>query len=99
MFEFLHDATLRKVEFDWPQGAVNITLKTGESESDMATIKAEGVRSIRAPRLAPWGPSNSVNTASVKQFSHDSQCLAIEMQSGDVIEVECNNVTIERKMI
>jgi hypothetical protein len=91
----LHDATLQTVNFRWQPGIVDLTLKTGLAASDLVIIQAEGVTSLVCPRLYPWGPSSSVNTATIEELA-GGKLLSIEMQSGDVFEVRCMGVAFRR---
>jgi hypothetical protein len=92
----LHDATLQTVSFGWEAGAVSLTFKIGVAASDLAMVEADGVTSLKCPRLYPWGPSSSVNTATVEELV-DGKLLTVEMQSGDVLEVSCRGVSVKRE--
>jgi hypothetical protein len=89
----LHDATLQTVNFGWETGVVRLTFEVGVASSDLAIVEAEGVTSLKCPRLYPWGSSSSVNAAAVEE-SVDGKLLTIEMQSGDVLEVRCREVAV-----
>jgi hypothetical protein len=91
----LHDATLDLLKFDWRQGTLQITLRTGVGEFDTAVLEVSGVSDLRCPRLLPWGPSSSINCTKLEQLTDASYMLTIEMQSGDVIEVRCRDISIE----
>ena len=91
----LHDATLKTVNFRWEAGVVQLTLKIGAAASDLAIVEAQGVTSLICPRLCPWGPSSSVNAATVEELT-EAKLLRIEMQSGDVLEVRCVGVAVQR---
>jgi hypothetical protein len=92
----LHDATLQTVNFGWEAGVVRLTFKIGVAASDLAMVEADGVTSLKCPRLYPWGPSSSVNTAAVEELV-DGKLLTVEMQSGDVLEVSCRGVAVKRE--
>ena len=89
---YLHDATLNTVNLDWPRGIVRLAFTVDVDV--LRIIEATGVTELKCPRLLPWGPSNSVNSSVVKTVA-DGQCLTIEMQSGDVLEVCCREVAYE----
>jgi hypothetical protein len=91
----LHDATLKEVRLEWGGGVVHLTFKTGIADSDLAVVEAEGVTSLKCPRLYPWGPSSSVNIAALEEIA-DGRVLTVEMQSGDVLEVRCRAVAARR---
>jgi hypothetical protein len=56
-------------------------------------LVASGVISIVCPRRFPWGPSDSVNEATVRLVP-EGKVLSIEMQSGDLLEIICSDVNI-----
>jgi len=91
----LHDATLKTVEFGWEAAVIRLMLKIGPAPSDLAVLEAHGVTSLVCPRLCPWGPSSSVNAATIEALA-DGKLLTVEMQSGDVLEVRCVEVSVER---
>ena len=84
----LHDATLQSIHLDWVVGTVSISLQVGPAASDGGEIRAEGVTNFVYPRLMPWGPSTSVNHLSTEEVP-DGRVIAMEMQSGDQIEICC----------
>ncbi len=94
-FGSLHDATLRLIVFDWENGMLRLKLQTGLSESDVTILAASGVSDVKCPRLFPWGPSCSVNSVHIQALSDGNRYLTIEIQSGDVIEVKCREVSFE----
>jgi hypothetical protein len=89
----LHDATLQTVNFEWDCAKLRLTFKTGIEPSDTAVIEALGVTDLKCPHLSPWGPSNSVNTATLDAKT-DKKLLIIEMQSGDVLQIASQTVTL-----
>jgi hypothetical protein len=92
----LHDATLKGVNFEWEAGLVHLTFKTSIAAGDLAIVKAEGVTGLTCPRLYPWGPSSSVNEATIEEIANGKH-LIVEMQSGDVLEVRCRDVSFGRE--
>jgi hypothetical protein len=94
----LHDSILSRITLDWPNAELTILFRTGTGDSDTAIICAKNVTDIRCPRQFPWGPSSSVNEVDLKPEGN-SQSLAIEMQSGDIILVICETVSCERGVI
>lgn len=84
----LHDATLKSIAFDWPTATIRLSFQTGIDISDVLTVVAQDVTDLRCPRVLPWGPSNSVNEVTLDP---QQGLLAIEMQSGDVIQIACRN--------
>jgi len=82
----MHDWTLLSVEFEWNEARITLNFRNPYSET--VSVVAEGVTSLNMPKKDEWGRSVSVNringptilTGGISQF-------AVEMQSGDVIEV------------
>jgi hypothetical protein len=87
----LHDATLESVNLEWAEGVVHVTFKVHGFRA--VVLEAKDLFKMTCPRLGPWGPSNSVNSAEIVALA-DSQCLTIEMQSGDVLEISCREVSV-----
>ena len=88
----LHDATLLSLAIDWHKRELCCTF----SVFPEATVRliARSLTLLKAPRNEPWGPSVSVNE--VRTVKLDAMTLlSIEMQSGDVIEVCAQDVTLE----
>jgi hypothetical protein len=89
----LHDATLFRVIVEWKAGV-------GELELDpvrggQLLIRARGLRELNLPRRQDWGPSVSVNEATVSVGDAGEIRLQIQMQSGDEIVVVCEELDVE----
>ncbi len=81
----MHDWTLVSVSVDWKAGAVVLAL---DGPLKASTLVARGVRDFHMPRRFEWGPSVSVNETNGPSAVADGLYrLAIEMQSGDIIEI------------
>jgi hypothetical protein len=81
----LHDATLVRLTCEWGEGVCTATLRFREANTQQSQpylLRWEQVSDVAIPRLQPWGPSVSVNTA-----TFDGKVYRLEMQSGDVIRV------------
>jgi hypothetical protein len=78
----LHDATLKSVEVLWGEARCRLFL---ELAAGSHLLEFRGVTRVEIPQEAPWGPSVSVNGISVQ-----GGVAAIEMQSGDTIEVSAS---------
>ncbi len=78
----LHDATLESVEVLWEEARCRVFLKLAAGRY---LLEFRGVTRVEIPREAPWGRSASVNAVSVHGV-----VAAIQMQSGDTIEVSAN---------
>jgi hypothetical protein len=84
----MHDATLLSVSVDWSAGtAVVRLLRDVDGKPEVSTFEARGLRHLDLARRQPWGPSVSVNTLECL-----SGRLSIEMQSGDLIVVEADEI-------
>ena len=81
----MHDWSLLSLTVDWTTGEVQLRV---QSPSDQTNIHALDLRELRVPRAHPWGPSVSINAVNGPAPREDGlACLAIEMQSGDRIEI------------
>jgi hypothetical protein len=86
----LHDATLIDVHLEW--GVGSCTLMLGHSEFSNCCLTFTGVSNLSLPRARPWGASQSINSACQRNTGH----YEIEMQSGDLIQIEACAVTLTR---
>lgn len=60
------------------------------------TLAATGVAELQIRRRMPWGPSASINTARWTRPAEEGKgTLEIEMQSGDVLQVEAEDARLE----
>lgn len=91
----LHDAVLSELRSDWRERTcdifVAVFLDPGKPDIS-CVIRAHGVRSVLVPHHAPWGDSVFINA---QRWTPDRRCL-IEMQSGDVIELDAEHVELLR---
>ncbi len=76
----LHDAVLVSLRMDWATAQVSLFLRTG---SDTYRLSFEQVIRLVCPHVGAWGKSVRINT--VRQLGSTTE---VEMQSGDVIEVD-----------
>jgi hypothetical protein len=81
----LHDASLESLSLHWGSGALELRLTTA---SGPCSIRAFDVTRLTVPRGHPWGPSVSVNEVRGPRTVGERALLEVEMQSGDVLEVE-----------
>jgi hypothetical protein len=91
----LHDATLIDVVVEWRSGESRFTIRLSERACRTAEIKAQGLRMLHCPRLHPWGPSVSLNEVRHMNGDEGRQRVEIEMQSGDVIEIEAERFELK----
>jgi len=92
----LHDATVETLTLDWARGVLQIRLSVGINGTGIVTLEATGVHRAVCPRAFPWGPSDSVNGAKLEQAPEGGLLLSFEMQSGDVLEVYCEEVLVKQ---
>jgi hypothetical protein len=94
----LHDSIFVGVNFDWDRATAWLTFELrqadGVQELSPLVIEASGLTDLKCPRKLPWGPSVYVNSADLESFE-GSERLAVEMLSGDVIEVHCREASIK----
>ena len=90
----LHDATLVAVTFDWASGDAYVRVRLREEAARGAEIHVTGTTLLRCPREQPWGPSVSINEVRLLSPQGGRKRLEVEVQSGDVIEIEGNAVEL-----
>ena len=81
----LHDATLTLIEVDWVEKLATLTFQRSKGAVIVAVLSCSR---LILPRDEPWGPSSSVNLIEVEEGGRVPVRLSIEMQSGDVILIE-----------
>jgi len=81
----LHDATLCSIEVLWREGRCRFHL---ELASGNHVLELVGITRVEVPHEAPWGPSVSVN-----RLTSQNGIVAVEMQSGDTIQVSAREGT------
>jgi hypothetical protein len=84
----LHDASLVAISLDWGSGEASVRLRLSSEQARAAEIRVTATTSLRCPRQQPWGPSVSINEARVAPLPGGRVRLELELQSGDVIEIE-----------
>lgn len=88
----LHDATLDGLSVDWKSGVLRIMIKT---ESARLELRAVDLERLVCPRRNDWGKSVSINEVRGPFALTDKTVrLEIEMQSGDVIEVDARQIEL-----
>jgi hypothetical protein len=76
---------------DWALGTINFKI-SGPTGDDI--LVSEGVHKLSLDRNLPWGPSASINNLKVDRQPTDGLVIVkLEMQSGDVIELQCERFT------
>lgn len=83
----MHDWTLIGVYFDWRSGQVKVDFLN--QDSTLVSLIANDVSNLRVPRMNDWGASVSVNgVAKITHLKDGRSRIKIEMQSGDLIEID-----------
>ncbi len=88
----LHDAIFKTLLFVWKEGTARLEF-SADFTSARIQLEARGVSKVAVPRAFPWGPSDSVNTSNLRD-GEDGKRLMIEMQSGDLLEIICDELVL-----
>ena len=89
----LHDAVVKDLCIDWAEATVRIGLSV--YPGTRAQIVVQAFRRVQVPRVNPWGESECINTAAISLVDAEVQLLTIEMQSGDIIEIEASGYILD----
>ena len=92
----LHDAVLNRISLEWEQRLVSaeVAIYLDCSKPAVAALLSwSGVRAVRLPCAEPWGPSVFIS----KQYKSGPCTYALEMQSGDVLEIEADSFSLTRR--
>ena len=85
----LHDAVLNSITINWSESKVEFSV-LAFVEKDVPAVPHKlrfmGVKDVSCPHSSPWGDSNSINNVSEVPGEYK-----IEMQSGDVISIKCDD--------
>lgn len=89
----MHDWTFVALMVDWLKGVVTFTFKN--SSSTEVFLVAEGLADLKVPKREDWGESVSVNEVEGPiVLENGNSYLAIEIQSGDKIELEARSISL-----
>jgi hypothetical protein len=81
----MHDWVFAKASIDWERAVARLEFNW---DGKLKVVRAVGFSGIHLPRQLPWGPSASVNRCDGPTRRQGGEYgLAIEMQSGDTIEI------------
>ncbi|WP_163339572.1 hypothetical protein [Desulfopila sp. IMCC35008] len=90
----LHDCTLKDIKVNWKEKSAIFTINMLYKKPQLPikkTIEFIEVTQILIPRKDSWGSSGSIY-----EIKYQNNGYLIQMQSGDVIEISCNeNVSIK----
>lgn len=89
----MHDWSLISIVFDWVSGTANLSFRYGEGHNTV--LSATNVAELLIPKREEWGTSVSVNEVQGPHLlANGNYHLSIEMQSGDVIQIEARSFTL-----
>ncbi len=91
----LHDAVLLTVEVNWADGT--IILQTSAAHGSWIIV-ISGATYVQIPRNQPWGPSVCINAIRLQLPKQTLQRIELEMQSGDVISIEGETLSVEQRV-
>jgi hypothetical protein len=86
----LHDAVLIAMHLAWDDGTCVMMIR--HTQLADCTLTFTGVSNLTLSRTQPWGPSQSINSASQRNRGQ----YEIEMQSGDCLNVDATGVVLAR---
>lgn len=100
----LHDAPLLDLRLRWREGTAELlagpVLHTVQSSlgSSHVRLRFGGVQRLRCPRAMPWGyfSADIGELVGPVRISGDLWYLRVQMQGGDVIELDYQTVEVER---
>ncbi len=81
---------LREVRIDWGAASLAASVETATGRGE---ILATGLTLFRCPHHQPWGPSASINFVTSRTTGDLISGLRLEMQSGDLLEIEATSIT------
>lgn len=85
-----HDWVIGTITIDWVGGIMKIRL----SQVTVYEIEVLNLRSTSLSRLLPWGMSQHVNNIQCKKNKLDNWEIEIEMQSGDILKIEGEQINV-----
>ncbi|PAU62773.1 hypothetical protein [Pseudomonas indica] len=89
----MHDWTLCSIYIDWASANAKIELK--DAASKVIALEIKGLSLLVIPRKNPWGESVSINEViQINKEGEELRGLNIEMQSGDIIEIEAKLIEL-----
>ena len=97
-FADLHDATLDGLSLDWKTGVLRFMIRLESHQVTHLELQAIELKRLSCPRLNEWGKSSFINEVRGPVVVNEGSIrLEIEMQSGDVIEIEATEVHLVEK--
>lgn len=90
-----HDAVLASMTIHWEEGHTDLVVRPVSITPHDVTLRLTGVTRLLCPRQAPWGFSRHINRVDGPlKLDETTQQLQIEMQSGDTIEIDYQDLVI-----
>jgi hypothetical protein len=95
-WSMLHDAVLVTAAVGWEDGTADLVLNLPTPPRRQLRIHADGLSWFCCPREQPWGRSVHVNGANAVLPEPGQRAeIRVEMQSGDVLEVRADHISVE----
>jgi len=89
----MHDATLISIQFDWESGTCVASFRGAPNMvAGPFRLRWSTVSDLHVPRTLGWGPSISVLSA----VENPKGRYTLNLQSGDVITILTDSVTLEQ---
>lgn len=101
ILRFLHDATLFGFSLEWKTGVVEFYIgdyDDNKKKSVERTIVCINSIVINCPRLYEWGESCFIYSIEL-DIGQNTKTIKIQMQSGDLISVQAEEIYFDNKPI
>lgn len=89
----LHDGILDEIRIDWSARTLTMLVRlflSRDRDAQRCILRCSELRAVNVPRRSPWGESTFING---QRRAPDGGYL-IEMQSGDVINIDAGVVEL-----
>ena len=93
----LHDSILRSISVDWESRVLQIFIGTNQIsdwKGKDIVITCGQSTILHCEHLEPWGGSIYINEAKCENNNNGQISIQIEMQSGDIITIECQSIAV-----
>lgn len=96
----MHDWSIKNIHVSWKERRAVLDLVKYQGAPKLI---CEGVTNIKIPMVFDWGPTDCINETApyldvkdgILNVENWEGKLSIEMQTGDVIEIEAKTITLE----
>ena len=93
LLETFHDAVIASITVSLEGGTALLQLDRVGTTS--VWVAAEGLLGLNCPRREPWGTGGAASVNEIREHHEpDGTSLHIEMQSGDIIELQARRITV-----